>query len=84
MFMFNSRNLLVGLVAASVSFGVGNDGMAIAQNAPKSTRYVSDQEIQFLRAESLARVAGGSRFFQEQRSPSETHSLKIGAWRKSD
>lgn len=33
MFMFNSRNLLVGLVAASISFGVGNDGMAIAQNS---------------------------------------------------
>jgi hypothetical protein len=33
MFMFNSRNLLVGLVTASISFGVGNDGMAIAQNS---------------------------------------------------
>jgi len=31
--MFSSRNLLVGLVAASVSFGMSNDWMAIAQSS---------------------------------------------------
>ena len=44
--MFNSRNLLVGLVAASVSFGVGNDGGAIGQNA---ARYPTDSELKQLK-----------------------------------
>ncbi|MEA5488995.1 MULTISPECIES: hypothetical protein [Pseudanabaena] len=46
--MFNSRNLLVGLVAASVSFGVGNWSGAIASN---TDRYPTTEEVRRLAQE---------------------------------
>ena len=84
--MFNSKKLLFGLVAASVSFGVSNDWMAIAQDVQKSPRYLSDQEIQVLKTESLARFAGGGRYFQDRRPSSEISKVSdfVNAWQKSD
>ncbi|WGS73331.1 hypothetical protein [Pseudanabaena galeata] len=83
--MFIKKAFLGSLSFATVLI-VGNWSGAIAQNAPKSTRYVSDQEIQVLVADSLARVAGGSRFFQERRSPSEISKINdfVNAWQKVD
>ena len=53
--MFNSRNLRVGLVATSVSFGMGNDRMAIAQNVD---RYLTDNEIDSLESDFQSEVEG--------------------------
>lgn len=53
--MFNSKNLLVGLVAAAVSFSVGNDWMAIGQNAD---RYLTDGEINSFESEFQSEVDG--------------------------
>ena len=83
--MFTKKALL-GLFSFSMFFAIGNLSEAIAQNAPKSTRYVSDQEIKVLIMDSLTRVAGGNRFFQERRSPSEISEINdfVNAWQKVD
>lgn len=83
--MFTNKSLL-GSLSLSMFFTIGNLSGAIAQNAPKSTRYVSDQEIQVLIKNSLTRVAGGNRFFQERRSPLEISKINdfVNAWQRVD
>ena len=87
--MFNSRNLLVGLVAASVSFGVGNDWMAAFAQYLRSERHLSNQEIQYLIDNSqLSRVvsAASSRDFEDRRSEYEITGFNqfVSAWQKAD
>jgi len=87
--MFNSRNLLVGLVAASVSFGVGNDWMAAFAQYSRSERHLSSQEIQYLIDNSqINRVvsAVSSRDFDDRRSEHEITRFNqfVSAWQKAD
>jgi hypothetical protein len=88
--MFNLRNLLVGLVAASVSFGLGNDWMAAFAQNLRSDRHLSDQEIQSLiskfspdNPEALGRIPfyGGDR-----RKEYEINRINqfVTAWQKAD
>ena len=83
--MFNSRNLLVGLVAASVSFGVGNDwSKAIAQSA-YSTRYLSDQEIRSLEPNFEKSLRFWNGFSGEAlRTYSSQINRIVNMWQKSD
>jgi len=86
--MFNSKNLLVGLVAASVSFGVGNWSVAIAQNYNKSERFLSDREIQALESDfqKASSSRGGGRPYQDSRTATDIDQINqfISAWQKSE
>ena len=87
--MFNSRNLLVGLVAASLSFSVGNDWMTAFAQYSRSERHLSNQEIQYLIDNSqLSRVVSAisSRDFDDKRSEREITRLNqfVSAWQKAD
>jgi hypothetical protein len=86
--MFNSRNLLVGLVAASVSFGVGNWSGAIATNL-RSDRHLSEQEIQSLiNSIQLSRAVNNvtTHVLDDKRSQFEINSMNqfVRAWQKVD
>jgi len=82
--MFNSRNLLVGLVAASVSFGVGNWSGAIAQSL-YSQRYLSAQEIKSLEPEFEKSLRFLNAFSGDAlRTYSGQINRIINAWQKSD
>jgi len=87
--MSNSRNLLVGLVAASISFDVGNNWMAIAQNS-RSDRHLSEQEIQSLiNSVQLSRVVNRVTDrvgLDDKRSQFEINSINqfVSAWQRVD
>jgi hypothetical protein len=77
--LFGSLGLVVGLIGMNVAG-------AIAQDVQKSPRYLSEEEIQILKIESLARFAGGGRYFQDRRPPSEVGKINdfVNAWQKAD
>lgn len=83
--MFNSKNLLVGLVATSISFSMGNITEAIAQ---VSNRYLSDQEIRSLEPDFDVAALGSSRVraYTDIRSASEITQVNnfANAWAKAD
>lgn len=82
--MFNAKNLLVGLVAVSVSFSVGNDRMAIAQ---VSSRHLSDREIRSLESQFQKASQGVTgRGYIDRRQSSEVDQINsfINAWKKVD
>ena len=65
--MFNSRNLLVGLVAASVSFGLGNDRMAIAQSGGLIKTLLA-QSFDKTQVVEIGRLSTGERVLKLSRS----------------
>jgi len=65
--MFNSKNLLVGLVAASVSFGVGNDWMAIAQSGGQFQSTLLALSFDKTQVVEIGRLSTGERILQVSR-----------------
>ncbi len=82
--MFNSKNLLVGLVSASVAFSVGNDGIpALSQNRD---RYLSKSEIQNIRQRFQSLIETDIAKSGDRRSSEQISKIRnfIGAWRRSN
>jgi hypothetical protein len=65
--MFNSKNLLVGLVAASLSFGVGNDWMAIAQSDSRFQSTLLAQSFDKTQVVEIGRLSTGERVLKTSR-----------------
>ena len=65
--MFNSRNLLVGLVTAYISFGVGNDRMAIAQSGSQFQSTLLAQSFDRTQVVEIGRLSTGERVLQVSR-----------------
>jgi hypothetical protein len=66
--MFNSRNLLVGLVAASLSFSVGNDWMTvIAQSGSQFQSTLLAQSFDKTQVVEIGRLNTGERVLQISR-----------------
>jgi len=82
--MFSSKNLLVGLIATSISFCMSNDRTAIAQS-PYSSRYLSNQEIKSLEPEFERSAKFMNAFSGEAlRTYSTQINRIVNAWQKVD
>ena len=82
--MFNSKNLLIGLVATSISFSMGNITEVIAQ---VSSRHLSDREIRSLESQFQKASKGVTgRGHTDLRQLSEVDQINsfINAWKKVD